>query len=67
MVVDLPEPLGPRKPWTSPAVTSRSSPSRALVGPNVFTSPVTEIAVVMTHNVHKFHMYVKYDTVTANR
>ena len=29
MVVDLPAPLGPRKPCTSPAVTVRSRPSRA--------------------------------------
>ena len=29
MVVDLPDPLGPRKPWTSPVTTWRSRPSRA--------------------------------------
>ena len=45
MVVVLPAPLGPRKPCTSPVRTSRSSPSRARVGPKVFTSPEIEIAV----------------------
>ena len=33
IVVDLPAPLGPRKPWTSPSATSRSSPSSARVRP----------------------------------
>ena len=37
MVVDLPAPLGPRKPWTSPGVTVRSSPSSARVAPKVLT------------------------------
>src|SRR4029453_9698773 len=45
VVVVLPAPLGPRKPCTSPVRTSRSRPSRALVGPKVFTSPEVEIAV----------------------
>src|SRR3546814_11721095 len=45
IVVDLPEPLGPRKPCTSPVATSRSRPSRARVGPNVLTIPHAEIAV----------------------
>ena len=39
IVVDLPAPLGPRKPCTSPPATVRSSPSRARVVPNVLTSP----------------------------
>src|SRR5689334_13614462 len=46
MVVDLPAPLGPRKPCTSPGSTSRSSPSRALVVPNVFTRPWIVIGAV---------------------
>src|SRR5512146_235211 len=33
IVVDLPAPLGPRKPWTSPGATSRSSPSSARTEP----------------------------------
>src|SRR5512139_3567411 len=45
MVVVFPEPLGPRKPWTSPVLTSRSRPSRATVVPNVLTRPETEIAL----------------------
>ena len=40
-VVDLPAPLGPRKPWTSPVATLRSSPSRARVDPNVLVRPST--------------------------
>ena len=34
MVVVLPAPFGPRKACTSPARTSRSSPSSATVRPN---------------------------------
>ena len=45
MVVVLPAPLGPRNPCTSPVRTSRSSPSRARVGPKVLTSPEIKIAV----------------------
>ncbi len=75
MVVVLPAPLGPRNPCTSPVRTSRSSPSRARVGPKVFTSPEIEIAVdigVVTasflgphwrspslHTLHLFHIVVK--------
>src|SRR5437667_8012510 len=44
MVVVLPEPFGPRNPWTSPASTDKSRPSRARVDPNVFTRPEMEIA-----------------------
>ena len=54
IVVDLPAPLGPRKPWTSPAVTSRSRPSRARTGPKVLTSSsirITGCAVVMGTSV----------------
>jgi ABC-type uncharacterized transport system involved in gliding motility auxiliary subunit len=38
-VEDLPAPFGPRKPCTSPARTSRSSPSRAVKRPYRLTSP----------------------------
>src|SRR6202521_1429697 len=44
MVVVLPEPFGPRNPWTSPASTDKSRPSRARVDPNVLTRPEMEIA-----------------------
>ena len=47
IVVVLPEPFGPRKPCTSPVATSRSSPSKAVVGPKVLTKPVTKIAGVI--------------------
>ena len=43
MVVVLPAPLGPRKPWTSPALTPRSRPSSARVGPKLLVSPATVI------------------------
>jgi hypothetical protein len=47
IVVDLPEPLGPRNPCTSPVPTVRSSPSSARVGPNVLTRPEVSIAAGM--------------------
>src|SRR3954470_22918162 len=37
MVVDLPAPLGPRKPSTSPRSTLNETPSTARFAPNVFT------------------------------
>src|SRR3989442_9639170 len=37
MVVDLPAPLGPRKPSTSPRSTPKEMPSTARFAPNVFT------------------------------
>src|SRR6185436_14489936 len=37
MVVDLPEPFGPRKPTTSPRSTLNEMPSTARFAPNVFT------------------------------
>src|SRR5258708_26932371 len=43
MVVDLPAPLGPRNPNTSPAVTSRSIPLTASRSPYRLTSPRTLI------------------------
>src|SRR5664279_4173928 len=50
IVVDLPAPLGPRKPWTSPGATSRSSPSRARNRPKVLVSPSARMTdwVVLT-------------------
>ncbi|EEH65040.1 hypothetical protein HMPREF0058_2093 [Actinomyces urogenitalis DSM 15434] len=33
IVVDLPAPLGLRRPWTSPGATWRSRPSRAQTEP----------------------------------
>src|SRR5690625_5902269 len=51
MVVDLPAPLGPRKPWTSPCSTSRSRPSSARVLPKVLTRPRVEIAAVVVFMV----------------
>jgi hypothetical protein len=33
MVVDFPDPLGPRKPVTAPGRTSKTSPSTAVVAP----------------------------------
>src|SRR3954463_1324659 len=37
MVVDLPAPLGPRKPSTSPRSTLKEMPSTARLAPNVLT------------------------------
>jgi hypothetical protein len=51
MVVDLPAPLGPRKPSTSPVATRRSRPSKARVVPNVFTSPLMSMASLTVHTV----------------
>src|SRR5262245_15021591 len=43
MVVDLPAPLGPRKPNTSPAATSKSTPRTASISPYRLANPATEI------------------------
>ena len=37
MVVDLPAPLGPRKPSTSPRSTENETPSTARLVPNTFS------------------------------
>src|ERR1051325_4313903 len=37
IVVDLPAPLGPRKPSTSPSATAKDTPSTAVSGPNFLT------------------------------
>src|SRR3954469_15317953 len=44
MVVDLPAPLGPRKPKTSPAATSKSTPSTATRASYVFVRALTATA-----------------------
>src|SRR5262245_14521726 len=44
MVVDLPAPLGPSRPRQMPFGTSRSRPSTAVIGPNLFTTPCSSIA-----------------------
>src|SRR5260221_12877511 len=43
MVVVLPAPFGPRKPWISPLGTSRLTPSTAVNDPNFLTRPSTRI------------------------
>src|SRR5918999_859602 len=80
MVVVLPAPLGPRNPCTSPVRTSRSSPSRARVGPKVFTSPEIEIAVdigvftasfprtaLAVHRVQRLRLFHKVVKLTARK
>ena len=44
MVVVLPAPLGPRKPWTTPLRTARSTPSTARSSPNTLTRPEASMA-----------------------
>src|SRR5947209_12594000 len=44
IVVVLPAPLGPRKPNTSPAATSKSTPRTASTSPKVFVKCCTAIA-----------------------
>src|SRR4051812_31066763 len=39
IVVDLPAPFGPSSPTHLPNGTSRSSPSTAVIGPNLLTKP----------------------------
>src|SRR6185503_8492779 len=43
MLVVLPAPLGPRKPWISPAATSRLTPSTAVKAPYLLTRSSTRI------------------------
>src|SRR5262249_54945220 len=43
IVVDLPAPLGPRKPRTSPRATEKETPSTAVKGPNLLTSCLISI------------------------
>src|SRR5262249_3978593 len=44
IVVDLPAPLGPRKPNVSPTGTSKSMPRTALISPKFLVRPATVIA-----------------------
>ena len=46
MVVDLPAPLGPTNPVTSPGLTENDRPSRASAGPNRLRAPTTSILAV---------------------
>src|ERR1700677_1772493 len=48
IVVDLPAPLGPRKPNTSPIATLKLIPRTARTSPNVLTRSVTEMAGAAT-------------------
>src|SRR5436309_5772264 len=52
IVVDLPAPLGPRNPCTSPVATVRSSPSNAFVCPKDLWSPETSRAAPMHSTLH---------------
>ena len=45
IVVDLPEPFGPKKPYTSRRCTVRSSPSTAASEPKRFVRPRARIAM----------------------
>ena len=47
MVVDLPAPLGPRKPRTCPRGTVRLMPSTALSVPKLLLSPTASISAVI--------------------
>src|SRR2546421_11117710 len=46
--VDLPDPLGPRKPNISPPPTERVRPSTAVTAPNFLVSPLISIAADIT-------------------
>src|SRR6266550_2604203 len=65
MVVDLPAPLGPRKPSTSPRSTENETPSTARLGPNVLTKFSTFIMLntLLNHNdqfdIAVFKLFVK--------
>src|SRR3954463_3895793 len=58
IVVDLPAPFGPRKPWISPAATVRSRPFRATVWPNRFSRPRVLITADMRGIVRRVHAFV---------
>ena len=44
MVVVLPDPFGPRNPYTDPSGTWRSIPSTAATAPNFLASPAVSMA-----------------------
>jgi hypothetical protein len=47
MVVDLPAPLGPRKPSTSPLFTSSEMPSTATISPKRFLRSLASISTAI--------------------
>ena len=47
IVVVLPEPFGPRKPYTDPAGTARSRESTAVAAPKRLVSPADAIAALI--------------------
>src|SRR6266516_4757776 len=55
MVVDLPEPLGPRKPVTMPARTSKLNASTATVEPYRLVSPRTSIIATSQRHASARH------------
>jgi hypothetical protein len=57
MVVDLPEPFGPRKPVTTPGATSKVSPSTAVTDPYCL---VSECVVIITDHGKTRSPAVKY-------
>ena len=48
IVVDLPAPLGPRKPVTEPGTTSKDRLRTAALPPNVLLSPRAWISAIVT-------------------
>src|SRR5436305_8574898 len=48
--VDLPAPLSPTRPTTSPALTSRLTPSRACTAPNLLLTPRMESKAPLPFN-----------------
>src|SRR6516165_3219779 len=49
MVVDFPEPFGPRKPVTVPGRTSKDRSSTAVTSPNRLESPRASITLSLSH------------------
>ena len=66
-VVDLPAPLGPRKPCTSPAATSKSSPSRAVTDPKRFTTPLISTTLPIVNKVRRINGPVPLQKVLVFR
>ena len=66
MVVDLPAPLGPRKPCTSPAATLRSRPSSARVAPKVLTRSWMSMTGSLTlFTIHKIQYFLNIVTLRS--
>jgi hypothetical protein len=53
IVVDLPEPFGPRKPVTTPGTTSKLSFETALELPNCLVNEFTEIMELIVGASHR--------------